>query len=90
MKYQLIDYDVWGNEEDRFWVNQSFFTEKFIDLDDVSLHDDDKFLQALKDEGILKDHVTWDDLQVDGEPDYTLYFTDVERGHPEFELRKVE
>lgn len=83
-KYRLITYDVWGNNEDGFYVNNRFRTETILDI--PSEESDDKIIGVLKEKGILTDKANKNNVQIDGESDSVLFFTDSERGMPLFEL----
>jgi hypothetical protein len=84
MNYRLITYDVWGNNEDGFYVNNKFKTETMIDVSsDAS---DEKIIGILKEKGILTDKANKNNIQIDGESDSVLFFEDSERGMPLFEL----
>lgn len=87
INYRLITYDVWGNNDDGFWVNQSFKTETVLDFQKGAT--DEQIIGILKEKGILTDKANKDNIQVDGERDYTLFFMDSEKGMPLFELQNI-
>lgn len=86
--YELIDYDLWGNEKDGYTVNQAFRTGKTVSLLRSNLETDVKLIKALKLAGIIKKRIHAKSVTVDGESDSILYFG--HRGVPAFELRKVK
>lgn len=85
MRYQLIEYDVWGNEEDGFVVNQAFYTKQYVDIPKGA--SDAEIVRILKDEGIIKKGIRTASVKIEGEEGYTLYFTHGPTGQPGFELR---
>ena len=85
MKYEYISYDVWGNDEDGYEVNQAFHTGEYVDIDPY-LSDND-LLNQLTEKGFITESVDYDEVRIDGEPEYSLYFE--YKGRPEFELRPV-
>lgn len=83
-KYRLISYDIWGNNEDGFYVNNRFRTETIIDIPLDS--NDEKIIGIMKEKGILTDKANKNNIDIDGESDSVLFFTDSEIGMPLFEL----
>ncbi len=85
MAYRVIDYDVWGNEEDGFYVNSAFFTNEILEIPEEVIESDSKLIKFLQDNLIIRSSLDYKDFEIEGEPDHTLYFT--YKGKPEFELR---
>lgn len=85
---RLVTYDVWGNTQDGFWVNQVFPTETVVDFPKGT--DDEKLIGILKEKGILTEKANNEKIAIDGEEDLVLFFTDSEKGMPLFELRNIE
>jgi hypothetical protein len=85
MRYQLIEYDVWGNQRDGFEVNQSFYTDQYADIPEGA--SDAEIVRILKDEGIIKKSARASSVEIEGEEGYDLYFKHRPTGRPEFELR---
>ena len=83
MKYEYISYDVWGNESDGYEVNQAFHTGQYVDIDPES-NDKDLLISLIR-QGFAKDSICFDAVDIQGEPEYSLYFE--YNGKPEFELR---
>lgn len=92
--YSLIVYDVWGNKKDGFEVNDACVAEKDIVLSDDSLSDNKKLISALRKLNLIKKGIRSSSISIEGEPEYTLYFTDTRSAAggwcPAFELRKQE
>ena len=84
IKYKCYDYDVWGNRKDGFEVNNIFETCETYELNHN--WNDRGILQSLKRQGCIKRNIRISDVEIDGEMEYTLYFS--YRGRPEFELRR--
>lgn len=86
--YRLVDYfDVWGNEEDGFEVNNLCVVEEVkIELDEDSTHQN--IIDILKEQNYLKQTVklsdfdVWDDFEM-------IEFSDVNNGMPLFRLELV-
>ena len=91
MKFEIIQYDVWGNPQDGFEVNNSFSTGIFIDINE---NDTDKtILKKLKEVGFLKKTAKYICFEIDGELDFSLYITHVtikDGAYPLCELRRTE
>ena len=85
MRYEIIDYDVWGNEEDGWQVNQAFHTGRFVEIPEGAT--DAQIVRILQDEGEIKESIRPADVTIDGEEGYSLYLEHAPTGRPEFELR---
>ena len=88
-KYEVISYDVWGNDEDGYEVNQSFHTGSFIDIPDYDLNAAD-LIMMLRNEGVLLSVIKDDDLTIDLSHENAIYFSRSHDNKPLFELRKSE
>lgn len=73
-KYRMIAYDVWGNSKEGFWVNQSFYTDTYIDIEDG--YSDYRINRILGVKGITYD---WHESEI--------YASLKKNGKPLFELR---
>lgn len=89
--YDLYDYEVWGDVEDGFQVNNVFHTVSDICFAESVVMDDKKLIKALKKLGFIKKGIHTKSIEIDGEPEFTLYFNDVRHEVsgfcPAFELR---
>ena len=90
--YDFIVYDVWGNKRDGFQVNQAYFQERDVVLHENIVKGTDKTLiKALKKLNLIPKGIHYSSINIEGEAEYTLYFTDVRSvvgGYcPAFELR---
>ncbi|MCI0557141.1 MAG: hypothetical protein MN733_01500 [Nitrososphaera sp.] len=86
LTFEVIDYDVWGNEDDGYYVNDVFSTGSTITLNECEFESDVLLAKALARE------VTWRDaseLELDGD-EYTIFVDELSTGKPLFELRLVE
>ena len=85
-RYELVTYDVWGNEKDGWEVNQSFSTGIFINL---VMGDDTELLQQMVDGDILTEN---HEVKIDNNSDdeYVLYLVNRFTEKPVAELRHVE
>ena len=86
VKYQLITYDVWGNDTDGYKVNNAFTTSDYITL--TGDETDDQILQIMIDAGISSTDAIGK-IEFTGEHEYSLYAEWVSNGKPAFELRSV-
>ncbi len=82
-RFQVLSLDVWGNENDGFDVNQSFYTNHYIDIPDIN--NDADIIVELIDNGLLKSHATTDNIEIDGD-DFMLYVSESKTGCPLFHL----
>ena len=91
MKFEIIQYDVWGDPDGGFTVNDSYSTGIFIDINE---NDSDKIiLKKLKEAGFLKKTAKYNCFEIDGELDYSLYINHVTQKdgvYPLCELRRLE
>jgi hypothetical protein len=91
MKFEIINYDVWGNPTDGFEVNDSYRTDLFINIEESDT--DKEILKKLKEVGFLKNTAKFKCFEIEGEHEYTLYINHVSAKnglYPFCELRKVE
>jgi hypothetical protein len=82
--YQVLELDVWGNEEDGFDVNDVYRTHIKIECD---FEDDDSILIALKNAGYLPNY-TVDELQIVGDENF-LSINDDDSWKPLLQLELV-
>jgi hypothetical protein len=93
--FDLILYEIWGNKKDGFWVNDAYVSERDIIISaDIVEGTDDKIIQAIKRLGLINKGTHNKSIQIEGEPEHTLYFNDVRSCAggfcPAFELRFVK
>lgn len=70
-KYRLVNYfDVWGNEEDGWEVN-NLCNEGEIEVDDTSSKG---LLEAVKDFGFFNENATMDTVEVYNDYDFVEFF----------------
>lgn len=84
-RYRLYDYDVWGNEEDGWEVNDVFKTDNIAALNPK--WSDKEIIKALKTQSIIVSEVDEKKVEIEGDED-RLYFS--YKGRPEFEMRLEE
>lgn len=85
-KFRLIGYDVCGNQDDGFHVNNVFTTNTFVELNDGMT--DDEIVSHLISKKILTSEATGR-VKIMGEFDFCLYFDDERYGEPLFELVNI-
>jgi hypothetical protein len=85
--YEIIRYDVWGNEKDGFEVNDAHHTGVFVSLTkDAS---DEQIIRALKNEGYISRNCRFTTFGVDhsfGDPPQAIYIEHAKSGAPFCEL----
>lgn len=84
-KYEIFDYDVWGNAKEGYDVNDCRGTGEIITLKEDD--SDAKIIKKLRDCGFLKKGVHARSFDVEGEMDYVLYITSSKDMYPVCELR---
>ena len=92
MKYELVDYDVWGNNREGFMINAAYLTGDHIDLTEDQVSNHITLIQALKKRGWLVPELHFKSVAVIGEYPYMIYLEDARQksfGFPIFELRPV-
>lgn len=82
--YDVWSYDVWGNEEDGFEVNDRSKIGT-IDLSDADVDVDRQLINQLIKNGFLKENANVSDFAIDG-CQYTLYVNVEANGYPLYEL----
>ena len=86
LHYKVYTYDVWGNARDGWEVNNVFF-DSTLDIPKVKMDGSAKELFAyLRKINFLNYRFKSSLVSIDGESDYTLYFTYKDK--PVFELRR--
>jgi len=83
-QFELIDYDVWGNQKDGYNVNQAFHTHQYYNIDTEL--DDKLLVKQLKSQKLIKKGIHFKSIEIDGD-DMVIYFS--YKGKPEFELRLI-
>lgn len=79
LKFWLHTYDVWGNPEDGFWVNDRHMRQAVITIRCKDSPTNRQLSRAIGIRG-----AEWS-----GEDDYTLYATDKNSGEPLCELERI-
>lgn len=82
--WRLVTYDVWGNEEDGYEVNNKFSTSTVVSIRENAT--DDQVITALRRAGVIKG-VRSKSIDLDGD-DEVIAVTDARDGQPAFELVK--
>lgn len=100
--YTLWTYDVWGNAEDGYDVNDKWpymrdlrvgyipwtYNRRKPGQFTILAPTDQMILDALIECGYLKAGVTLDDIEIDGDGEDTYWLTESEDGRPLCELTK--
>ncbi len=85
MPYRMYVYDLWGNDEDGYNVNDVFWTDTVLMIPDPIAEKDSLLIKFLKDNEAITKYIHNSKIRIDGEIGHTLYFSynDI----PDFELR---
>ncbi|MCI0556861.1 MAG: hypothetical protein MN733_00060 [Nitrososphaera sp.] len=84
--FEVIDYDVWGNEDDGYFVNDYFPTGSQVTLSDRQIANDSLLAKVLAKKVTCRKA---SDLEIDGD-DEIIYVNEAATGKPLFELRLSE
>lgn len=84
--WRVISYDVWGNAEDGWEVNQAFRTSFRAHFDDDA--DDETILAALVECGYIAAGFTTDDVEFEDSGGDSIYITAADDARPICELQK--
>ena len=87
MKYRLYTYDLWGNEEDGYEVNDVFRQNTVFELAQVHMViSDEKFIRYLRRKGLaVKKYARNKDFTTNMSSEDIIYVD--YKGYPLFELR---
>lgn len=87
--FEIISYDVWGNERDGYEINDKHNTGLTVSLPEHAT--DKQIIDALKKEYLCSGLHT-KTFSIDGDPDYSLYIERTingkQTGYPVCELRR--
>lgn len=86
-KFEIFGYDVWGNEEDGFEVNDVHSTGRYVKLHEDM--DDTDIIDTLKEIDYFGVRYRSDWFTIDGEFDDVLYIILAAKGLPICELRRL-
>jgi len=85
-QYRLWSYDVWGNADDGYEVNDQI-NYGIVEIEE-DIPSDEDIVEALR--GFyLKDDITVDDVEIDGDGQ-SIYVHDAEDGRPICVLELIE
>lgn len=83
-KYEIVDLEIWGNEEDGYTVNDAFHTLEYIEIEDID--DDKEILNAVS--HYLKDPIK--NCYIDNmSSEETIYINAYKNDMPLIELQLV-
>lgn len=85
--FEIINLEVWGNEEDGFEVNAAYNTNKFIEMTLSQFESDEWIINAMIEKGFLTEEAV-DKVDVEGDGGF-LYISDSRTYKPLYELRVV-
>lgn len=80
--WNVFTYDVWGNDEEGFQVNDRYDWGSLELLEDAS---DEMVVQAIKDFGVFAKDALVGEFEIDGD-DSAIYITAANNGCPLCEL----
>ena len=82
--WQIISYDVWGNEKDGWDVNAAYATGQYIAL--PADFTKKQLLSALRRAGLIKPRLRSSRIGIESH-ERDIYISDNKTGRPEFALR---
>ena len=83
MKFEIIEYELWGNAEDGYEVNSAFHTYRYIEVSEECT--DGEILEALN-----KDYELPNNVSIFGDNEYAILLEDAEDGKPLLELHRFK
>lgn len=83
--YKMFVFDVWGNDEDGYEVNDRQENGYLIIMDDEAKRDN--LIKALKKVGFLNNNLRYSKFDEDGDCDYSLFYN--YNSIPLFELESM-
>ena len=84
MKYRLFTYDVWGNSDDGYEVNEVYKTDTYIHLTED--FEDKDIIKTMIRCGIINNNCKGK-IEFQGDFEFGLYAVWANTGKPMFELR---
>ncbi len=88
MKYDLIEYEVWGNKKDGFEINNCFRVIKGIEITDNDTIKD--IVKMLKEVGYLKNTLRMNQMTIESYSEGMIEFYERKDYKPSFRLERVE
>jgi len=82
----ILSYDVWGNEEDGFEINDTFSVGS-LELEDDEQYDDSVLVEKLIEAELLAEDARPEDFAFDGD-EFHVFIADADTGRPIFGLRR--
>ena len=103
VSYDVWSLDVWGNEQDGFEINDRSCYQRAVEFptthrvyNEGTGHEfsddwptDQQVLETLQEIGFLVDICTLNDIDIDGECEYSLYINEEHNGFPLCQLERV-
>ena len=83
MRFEIIEYDLWGNAEDGYEVNSVYHTRRYIEVSEKCT--DGEILEVLS-----KDYVLPENVSIFGDNEYAILLEDAKDGKPLLELRRFK
>ena len=104
VKYDVLSLDVWGNEQDGFDVNDRSCFQRGVEFPTTEEKyyshmtgnsveywpSDQQIIDTLIEIGFLNPDVKLSDIDIDGDPQYSLYLDDSSNGFPICQLEFVK
>jgi len=104
VKYDVWSLDVWGNEEDGFDVNDKSCFQRGVEFPTYPQGynkgtprefwehwpSDQQIIDTLIEIGFLNPDVKLSDIDIDGDPQYSLYLEELSNGFPICQLEFVK
>lgn len=84
---EVYGYDIWGNDEEGFWVNDVYH------IDTLTVKEDESYIEVINEwlTDNLAENLTLDNITIEGEETFShAFYIEDEEGQPLCEFRKVE
>ena len=75
MKYEILSYDIWGNDIDGYEVNDTYRTGYYIEIDNPYDITDKEIKQKLYQVGYIGKNGLYEKIEIDNncDPEYNIY-----------------
>lgn len=86
--YDILNLDVWGNEDDGWSVNAAYYTGRSVELSENEINNNQSIINKLIAAEMLIDTATTKDIEIEGD-ETMLYLNNATTGCPIFHLQPM-
>lgn len=83
MKFEIVEYELWGNAKEGYDVNSAYHTGRYIEVSEKCTNGE--ILEALN-----KDYELPENVSIFGDNEYAILLEDAEDGKPLLELHRFK